>query len=52
MPTGTARPFRSILFDQSEVGTDIDRQEAPDFFVDLNLDQIVASITAGWDEYN
>lgn len=45
-------PFRSILFDESSIGTDIDGQKAPEFFNDLNLDQIVASITAGRDEYN
>src|SRR5581483_423953 len=31
---------------------DIDGREAPEFFGDLNLDQIVASVTAGRDEYN
>lgn len=45
-------PFRSILFDESEVGTAGNRREAPEFFTDLNLDQIVASITAGRDEYD
>ena len=50
--SGNPAPFRSILFDESEAGTDIDGQEAPEFFTDLNLDQIVASITAGRDEYN
>ena len=45
-------PFRSILFDVSEIGSNIDKAEEPEFFSDLNLDQIVASITAGRDEYN
>lgn len=45
-------PFRSILFLEPETATDARKREAPDFFVDLNLDQIVASITAGRDEYN
>ena len=49
---GNSMPFRSILFDQSEIGADIDGHEAPEFFTDLNLDQIVAPITAGRDEYN
>jgi DNA mismatch repair ATPase MutS len=44
--------FRSILFDQSDSGIDIDHQKEPEFFVDLNLDQIVAAITAGREEYN
>ena len=45
-------PFRSILFDESETGTVTDGREAPEFFTDLNLDQVVASITAGREEYN
>ncbi len=43
-------PFCSILFDQSEMSV-VDR-EPPAIFGDLNLDQIVDSITAGRDEYN
>ena len=49
---GDSLPFRSILFDESSIGRDIDSQKAPEFFSDLNLDQIVASMTAGRDEYN
>jgi DNA mismatch repair protein MutS len=45
-------PFRSILFDESETSTGIDGRKAPEFFPDLNLDQVVASITAGREEYN
>ena len=45
-------PFRSILFDQSEISTVVDGREAPECFTDLNLDQVVASITAGREEYN
>ncbi len=44
--------FRSILFDESGIRTVIDGREAPEFFTDLNLDQVVASITAGFEEYN
>ncbi len=44
--------FRSILFDESGIGAGFDGREAPEFFPDLNLDQIVASITAGREEYN
>jgi DNA mismatch repair protein MutS len=44
--------FHSILFDESEIGIDIDRQEAPEFFTDLNLDQVITLMTAGRDEYN
>lgn len=42
--------FESILFQNTQV---LDEQvAAPDFFVDLNLDQIIASVTAGKEEYN
>ena len=45
-------PFRSILFDESEINTVIDGRKAPEYFTDLILDQIVASITDGREEYN
>jgi DNA mismatch repair ATPase MutS len=48
----SSTPFRSILFDESEITVDIEAQKAPEFFTDLNLDQVVDSITAGRDEYN
>jgi DNA mismatch repair ATPase MutS len=44
--------FHSILFEESD---DLRRRvttEAPDFFRDLNLDQIVDAVTSGRDEYN
>ena len=44
--------FRSILFADAGAPAEIDRQQAPEFFTDLNLDQIVDSMTAGRDEYN
>ncbi len=44
--------FRSILFDGPVVAKDVDGQPPPEFFSDLNLDQIVDAITAGRDEYN
>jgi len=47
-----ASPFHSILFDESGTDAGSDGREAPEFFTDLNLDQVVASITAGFDEYN
>lgn len=44
--------FDGILF-QSPTDRVVDEPlSAPDFFVDLNLDQIVAAITAGKEEYN
>lgn len=44
--------FRSILFLEAVDGRTIDEQQAPDIFADLNLDQIVESITSGREEYN
>ena len=58
-------PFQSILFEQPDTyagpdmpdvyaGPDIgtDEREQPQFFADLNLDQVMASMTSGRDEYN
>ena len=44
--------FHSILFERTEDGTNKETSEAPDFFVDLNLDQIIEAVTAGKQEYN
>lgn len=44
--------FPSILFEQPPAGPVIDGRKEPECFPDLNLDQIVAAITAGRDEYN
>ena len=44
-------PFVSILFDGTDAGIDIGHEEAPDFFTDLRLDQVVASVVAGREEY-
>lgn len=44
--------FHSILFDRTEDSLKKETSEAPDFFVDLNLDQIIDAITAGKQEYN
>lgn len=42
--------FSSILFERPEGRAET--VAAPDFFVDLNLDQIIDAITAGKEEYN
>jgi hypothetical protein len=44
--------FHSILFEGSDQGIGGEAVEEPDFFRDLNLDQIVNAITAGREEYN
>lgn len=44
--------FHSILFERTEGGTKKETIEAPDFFADLNLDQVIDAITAGREEYN
>ena len=44
--------FHSILFENSAARLKEVTPESPAFFVDLNLDQIVDTITAGRNEYN
>lgn len=43
--------FGSILFERPEEGADVDGLEQPDFFVDLNLDQVLESVTADREQY-
>ncbi len=42
----------SILFERPEDFINEQQLDAPAFFVDLNLDQIIAAITAGKEQYN
>ena len=44
--------FRSILFLSAEDRPPSEALPAPDFFVDSNIDQVVAAIAKGKEEYN
>jgi len=44
--------FQSILFKRTEDSMKKEILEAPPFFVDLNLDQVIDAVTAGRQEYN
>jgi DNA mismatch repair protein MutS len=50
-PEAAATGFESILFGHSGTGSGADGLEEPDFFADLNLDQVLASMTAGREQY-
>ena len=50
-PAG-ALTFRSILVPPEAEGLAKETSQEPEFFRDLNLDKIVAAITAGKDDYN
>ncbi|MGB7729192.1 MAG: hypothetical protein WBL50_14260 [Candidatus Acidiferrum sp.] len=44
--------FQSILFERPDKDSSREVLEAPPFFGDLHLDQIVEAITTGWKDYN
>lgn len=44
--------FESILFANAAHRPEEEPSRAPDFFVDLNLDQIVDTVTAGRQRYD
>ena len=44
--------FHSILFERTEDSLKTETLEAPVFFIDLNLDQMIDAITVGKQEYN
>ena len=48
-PEAVAAHFESILFEQSGAG--LGEPEEPDYFADLNLDQVLESMTAGRERY-
>jgi DNA mismatch repair protein MutS len=51
-PDATAVRFESILFGQPGAGPGSGGPEQPEFFADLNLDQVLASMTAGRSQYD
>jgi DNA mismatch repair protein MutS len=43
--------FESILWERAPAGVDVDALEEPDFFGDLNLDQVLEAMVAGREQY-
>ncbi len=50
-PEAATTRFESILFGQPGAVSGVGRPEEPDFFADLNLDQVLESMTAGREQY-
>ena len=48
----TEARFHSILFEQPARGAAVDGPQEPDFFADLNLDQVLESMTVGRKQYD
>lgn len=50
-PQAAAMRFESILFERTVGGSGVGGPEEPDYFADLNLDQVLESMTAGREQY-
>jgi DNA mismatch repair protein MutS len=50
-PGAAATRFESLLFGQPGGGTGVGGLEEPDYFADLNLDQVLEAMTAGREQY-
>jgi len=51
LAAAAAASFESILFEPCDGPSDIGEVEEPDYFADLNLDQLLESMTAGREQY-
>jgi DNA mismatch repair protein MutS len=51
-PEASGARFESILFEQPVPGPGAGGPEQPEFFADLNLDQVLKSMTAGREQYD
>ena len=51
-PEASEARFQSILFEQPATGAGVDGLQEPDFFADLNLDQVLELMTAGRQLYD
>lgn len=50
--TSSGPRFRSILFEEPASGDGADGRQEPDFFTDLNLDQVLEAMIAGRKQYD
>ena len=51
-PDASESRFLSILFEQPSGAAGVDGRQEPDFFADLNLDQVLELMTAGREQYD
>ena len=51
-PEASEARFQSVLFEQPARRAGVDGPQEPDFFADLNLDQVLESMTVGREQYD